>query len=94
LLGNLENLAKQQTLRVSQSLPLALPFFRELGQLRVKSSPAGRPTIQPVRSTQHDDMVFSVALAAFASSCHKGPHARSHFKPTIAPLSPSSPDPP
>jgi len=75
LLGNLENLAKQQT-------------------LRVKSSPAGRPTIQPARSTQHDDMVFSVALAAFASSCHKGPHARSRFKATTAPLSPSSPGPP
>ena len=39
----------------------------------------------PPRSTQHDDMVFSVALAAFADCAYKAGIARSLFKATIDP---------
>ena len=52
-------------------LPLAIPFFRELASLRITTTPSGQQTIQPARSTQHDDMVCSVALAAFADCAYK-----------------------
>jgi hypothetical protein len=83
LLGNLENLTKERTLRVSKHLPLAIDFFRELAALRITTTPSGRQTIQPARSTQHDDMVFSVALAAFADCAYKAVNVRSPSKPTI-----------
>ncbi|MBL8295813.1 MAG: phage terminase large subunit [Bryobacterales bacterium] len=86
LLGNLENLTKERTLRVSKHLPLAIDFFRELAALRITTTPSGRQTIQPARSTQHDDMVFSVALAAFADCAYKAVNVRSPYKPTIDPV--------
>ena len=83
LLGKLENLTKERTLRVSKHLQLAIDFFRELAALRITTTPAGRQTIQPARSMQHDDMVFSVALAAFADCAYKAVNVRSPSKPTI-----------
>jgi hypothetical protein len=85
LLDNLENLTKQRHLRVARALPLAQDFFRELAQLRLASTPSGKSTIQTARSSQHDDIVFSVALAAFASSTYRSPNAASPFRPIIDP---------
>jgi hypothetical protein len=85
LLSNLENMVKHRTLRVSRHLPLAIPFFKELAALRVTTTSTGRQKVQSERSTQHDDMVFSVALAAFADCAYRAPNSRSAFKPTIDP---------
>jgi hypothetical protein len=83
LLSNLENLTKVRTLRVSKILPLT--FFHELASLRIPTTPSGRQSIQPARSTQHDDRVFSIALAAFADCAYKAVNVRSPSKPTIDP---------
>lgn len=85
LLHTLESITKQGTLRVSKHLPLAIPFFRELAQLRVTTTASGHQSVQTERSTQHDDMVFAVALAAFANCGYKPPNSRSPFAPTTQP---------
>ena len=66
----------------SRHLPLATPFFRELAQLRVTTTASGHQSVQTERSTQHDDMVFAVALAAFANCGYKAPNSRPPFAPT------------
>jgi hypothetical protein len=53
---------------MSEALPLLPELFRELAHLRLVSSPTGRQSLQPARSSQHDDLVFALALAAFANS--------------------------
>ncbi len=78
LLTTLETLLRSGALQMSGSLPLVPELCRELAHLRLISSPTGRQSLQPARSSQHDDLVFALALAAFANSRLRLPSLPAH----------------
>lgn len=62
LLTRLTNVFERRQIRIPSTLPLARTLIEELASLSVKISSAGNEIIAPWRASQHDDIVFALAL--------------------------------
>ena len=65
LASTLVALLQTGRLKVAKSLPLAQAFADELSAFRLKVSPTGNDSYEAWRESDHDDLVLSVALAAW-----------------------------
>jgi hypothetical protein len=65
LVSVLQVLLQSRRLQVARSLPLSSVLVKELENFRVKITPAAHETFEAWRQRDHDDMVLSVALAAW-----------------------------
>lgn len=65
LVGSLQTLLQTRRLRVAKALPDAAVLVRELETFRVKVTESANESFGAWREGQHDDLVLSVALAAW-----------------------------
>ena len=65
LVSVLQVLLQARRLQVARSLPMSSVLLKELENFRVKITPAANETFEAWRERDHDDMVLSVALAAW-----------------------------
>jgi hypothetical protein len=65
LVSALKILFESGKIKIARDLPFAEDFIRELLEFRVKISNAGHDSYEAVRAATHDDLVISVALAAW-----------------------------
>lgn len=66
LVGTVQIMLQNGTLRIAENLPERETLQRELGEFRVKIDPAtAHDTYSSWREKAHDDLVLSVALAAW-----------------------------
>jgi hypothetical protein len=65
LVGALQVLLQSRRLQVARSLPMSSVLVKELENFRVKITSAANETFEAWRERDHDDMVLSVALAAW-----------------------------
>jgi len=62
---------ENQALTIASKLELAETLQNELASLTVKFSAAGNDTISTWRESDHDDLVFAVALANWRAEANK-----------------------
>jgi hypothetical protein len=65
LIGTLQVLLQTRRLQIARSLPAAATLVKELENFRVKVSATAHESFEAWRSSQHDDLVLAVALAAW-----------------------------
>ena len=67
LIVGVQVLLQNGGLKIASGLPHAATLAKEMAEMRVKVTAAGREQFGAWRSGQHDDMVFAVALACWAA---------------------------
>jgi len=67
LIAGLQVLLQQGTVQVAAGLTHGPTFLSELAEMRLKITPSGHASYGVWRAGAHDDLVFAVALAAWAA---------------------------
>lgn len=65
LIARLQALFQMKRLKIAKQLPEAKTLARELEAFRVKITASANETMAPEKAGQHDDLLLSVALAAY-----------------------------
>lgn len=89
LVSVLQVLLQAQRIKISKDLPAAAELKRELSNFRSKFTPSANEVFGPEKSTQHDDLVLALALAAWSGERLREPFELPYDKPK--PTAPAAP---
>ncbi|MBX9677777.1 MAG: hypothetical protein K2X38_03355 [Gemmataceae bacterium] len=89
LVAVLQVLLQTRRLKIAKGLPAAAELIRELSDFRSRFTESANEVFGPEKSSQHDDLVLALALAAWA-----GEHQREPFELPFDVPKPPPPPPP
>jgi hypothetical protein len=81
LVAVLQVLFQSQRIKICKTLPTAVELMRELSDFRSKFTESANEVFGPEKSTQHDDLVLALALAAWAGERLQEPFELPYDKP-------------
>lgn len=85
----LQVLLQTRRLKIAKGLPVAAELMRELSDFRSRFTESANEVFGPEKSSQHDDLVLALALAAWSGDLLREPFELPYDVPKPQPPAPS-----